>query len=43
MHAPVCVQAVQVELKSGEKTDKDDDSPVTVADYGAQVGKLSHS
>ena len=31
-------QAVQVQLKQGEKTEKDDESPVTVADYGAQVG-----
>ena len=32
-----CLQAVQVQLKRGEKTEKDDESPVTVADYGAQV------
>lgn len=30
-------QAVQMQLKHGEKTDKEDDSPVTVADYGAQA------
>lgn len=34
------LQAVQVQLKRGEKTEKDDESPVTVADYGAQVGCL---
>jgi 3'-phosphoadenosine 5'-phosphosulfate (PAPS) 3'-phosphatase len=26
-----------MQLKHGEKTDKEDDSPVTVADYGAQA------
>lgn len=31
------LQAVQVQLQRGEKTEKDDESPVTVADYGAQV------
>ena len=31
------LQAVQVQLKKGEKTSKDDESPVTVADYGAQA------
>ncbi|KAI7841336.1 hypothetical protein COHA_004954 [Chlorella ohadii] len=30
-------QAVQVQLQRGEKTEKDDESPVTVADYGAQA------
>ncbi|GAB4821949.1 hypothetical protein N2152v2_008995 [Parachlorella kessleri] len=30
-------QAVQVELKAGEKSEKGDASPVTVADYGAQA------
>lgn len=30
-------QAVQLELKAGEKQEKGDASPVTVADYGAQV------
>ncbi|EFN54129.1 hypothetical protein CHLNCDRAFT_31694 [Chlorella variabilis] len=30
-------QAVQVELKTGEKVEKEDESPVTVADYGAQA------
>ena len=29
--------AVQATLKSGEKVEKEDSSPVTVADYGAQV------
>lgn len=28
---------MQQQLKQGEKTDKEDDSPVTVADYGAQA------
>lgn len=28
---------MQVQLQRGEKTEKDDESPVTVADYGAQV------
>jgi hypothetical protein len=27
-------QRVQLQLKAGEKTDKADESPVTVADYG---------
>lgn len=31
------LQAVQVQLKKGEKSEKDDESPVTVADYGAQA------
>lgn len=31
------LQAVQLELKAGEHTAKDDASPVTVADYGAQA------
>lgn len=30
-------QAVQTELKRGEASEKDDSSPVTVADYGAQA------
>ncbi|BDA45281.1 SAL1 phosphatase [Coccomyxa sp. Obi] len=30
-------QRVQLQLKAGERTDKADDSPVTIADYGAQV------
>ncbi|EIE20057.1 3',5'-bisphosphate nucleotidase [Coccomyxa subellipsoidea C-169] len=30
-------QRVQLQLKAGEKTDKADESPVTVADYGAQA------
>lgn len=30
-------QAVQVQLQGGEQADKADDSPVTVADYGAQA------
>ncbi|CAL8471122.1 g10664 [Coccomyxa elongata] len=30
-------QRVQLQLKDGERTDKADDSPVTIADYGAQV------
>jgi len=30
----VLVQRVQLQLKKGEKTDKADESPVTVADYG---------
>ena len=34
MHA----QAVQTQLSEAEKVDKLDDSPVTVADYGAQAG-----
>ena len=31
---PCLLQRVQLQLKSGEKTDKADDSPVTIADYG---------
>ena len=31
-------QAVQTQLSEAEKVDKLDDSPVTVADYGAQAG-----
>lgn len=30
-------QEVQVELQSGHRSDKDDESPVTIADYGAQA------
>jgi len=30
-------QKVQLQLKTSEKADKDDASPVTIADYGAQV------
>ena len=30
-------QAVQTQLKRGEASEKDDSSPVTVADYGAQA------
>ena len=28
------LQKVQLQLKAGEKQDKSDDSPVTIADYG---------
>lgn len=31
------VQKVQSQLSSSERADKNDDSPVTVADYGAQA------
>lgn len=31
-------QRVQMQLKSAEQTQKDDSSPVTVADYGAACG-----
>ena len=31
------LQKVQLQLKAGEKTDKADDSPVTIADYGAAI------
>jgi 3'-phosphoadenosine 5'-phosphosulfate (PAPS) 3'-phosphatase len=31
------LQAVQAQLSAAEKVDKLDDSPVTVADYGAQA------
>jgi hypothetical protein len=31
------LQTVQQQLSDAEKVDKQDDSPVTVADYGAQV------
>ena len=34
---PPSAQAVQVQLKRGEWSEKEDDSPVTVADYGAQA------
>ena len=34
LKSPCVLQRVQVQLKSGEKTDKADDSPVTIADYG---------
>ncbi|KAL4429370.1 hypothetical protein ABPG77_005144 [Micractinium sp. CCAP 211/92] len=30
-------QEVQVELQAGHRSDKDDESPVTIADYGAQA------
>ena len=34
MHVVGPLQKVQLQLKAGEKTDKADDSPVTIADYG---------
>ena len=36
----LCAQKVQLQLKAGEKTDKADESPVTVADYGMEQGCL---
>jgi 3'-phosphoadenosine 5'-phosphosulfate (PAPS) 3'-phosphatase len=33
-HFAWAVQKVQLQLKAGEKQDKSDDSPVTIADYG---------
>ena len=30
----LCQQEIQLQLKESERTDKSDDSPVTVADYG---------
>ena len=34
------VQKVQLQLKAGEKQDKSDDSPVTIADYGEEPLKV---
>ena len=31
------LQRLQLQLKAGEKQDKSDDSPVTIADYGNSV------
>ena len=31
------LQRLQLQLKAGEKQDKNDDSPVTIADYGNSV------
>ena len=31
------MQKVQLQLKEGEKQEKSDDSPVTIADYGTQL------
>ena len=30
----LCHQEIQLQLKESEQTDKSDDSPVTIADYG---------
>ena len=34
---PCILQRVQLMLKASEKTDKSDDSPVTIADYGKSL------
>jgi hypothetical protein len=35
------MQTVQQQLSAAEKTDKQDDSPVTVADYGETIARLA--
>lgn len=35
-------QRVQLQLKTSEKADKDDASPVTIADYGEHSGRSAH-
>jgi hypothetical protein len=36
---PHALQTVQLQLTSSEKADKDDASPVTIADYGEPTGQ----